>query len=68
MTTQTGCTTVYDAIDQSVRQNEIVHLDFSETRAEILSAESEDSTESRSTAEYWGVDLDGNSWRVHLDK
>ena len=34
----------------------------------MLVAECEDSVENGSVVEYWGRDLDGAKWRIHLDR
>jgi len=55
---------VHRAIDESKAQSVRVHLPHSEGAAEILSEECEGSDGD----EYWGFDIDGNGWRVHLDR
>lgn len=70
--------TVTNAIRRSVSHNEIVTIEVGpsglvcgsgETGDSVcaeLSLESEDSAESREVSEYWGTDVDGNAWRVHV--
>jgi len=64
------------AIERSLRQNEIVTIDYSdEAEAELLAA-CDDSAESSydrgpdsppgTLTEYWGSDRDGDAWRVHM--
>jgi hypothetical protein len=59
---------VSDAIARSVSRNEIVYLDHSDAAEEYLSAECEDRAEGAELVEFWGIDCDGNEWRVHLDR
>jgi hypothetical protein len=63
------------AIDRSISHNEIAHLDVSsvgllaDAYEEQLARECEGSADRRDegVVEYWGVDLDGEEWRVHLE-
>jgi hypothetical protein len=61
-----------DAIDMSIHENRIVHLDYTTALAAELAQECEDSVEvpqgdgDHDWIEYWGRDIDGNEWRVHL--
>lgn len=65
----TGATSqvVSDAIDRSVSHNEIVHVDHHDAVVAELERECEGSAESMGTREFWGVDCDGRTWRVHVD-
>ena len=62
---------IADAIDQSLRQNEIVFLDASDFDDDFdvlralkdLASDSEDTGE---VVEFWGRDSDGDDWRVHV--
>ncbi len=54
------------AISQSVAQNEIVTLDWSAAAIVALQAECDDSADADAAHEFWGVDLDGGEWRVHV--
>ena len=61
-------TNARDAIHQSVRNNEIVHMPYDPATAYELAIRSEDSVETAYGVEYWGTDdSDGSPWRVHLD-
>ena len=68
---------ISNAIDRSISQNEIVTLESDEiARAgnsveavcSELFAECEDSTDADTVTEYWGKDIDGNEWRVHVTR
>ncbi len=70
-------TEVQIAIEDSIRENRIVHLkaivDSQQwvDLAAALSAASEGHVETGSEVgevrEYWGADDDGDEWRIHLD-
>lgn len=63
--------TALRAIEQSIRENRIVHLPYNHILAADLACECEDSTQNGPVSEYWGKldeDDDGTEWRVHLDK
>lgn len=63
-----GCTILIGhAIDRSISENRIVHLDYSDGAAAELLAESDGMAESDEAIEYWG-EIDGRPWRVRLDK
>ncbi len=59
------------AIEQSISQNEIVHVTGTEELDAELQAACDDSVETRREAggpvvtEYWGTDENGGEWRVH---
>lgn len=63
---------VAKAIARSISHNEIVTIRESEGDAsseslnDALTLECEDSARSAEVTEYWGVDLDDNTWRVHV--
>ena len=61
---------VSDAIDQSVAQTEIVTIEAVRSLdavLEELGRECEGSVEDgEGPYEYWGTDLDGVEWRVHV--
>src|SRR5690606_22663751 len=54
------------AIARSIAHNEIVHLDDVGNIRELLFDECEDYVEGDDEVEYWGVNLDGETWRVHV--
>lgn len=59
---------IADAIRTSVQQDEIVRIHggmHTDSIAESLSAECEDEVQAVEI-EYYGSDLDGQEWRVHL--
>ena len=65
--------TITDAINRSVRHNEIAHLraggDFDEDfdpRAALLDL-CDDHADNGEIIEFWGTDSDGDEWRVHLN-
>lgn len=61
-----------EAIQQSVRENRIVHLSGGDRLVDELLALSSDSAfvstdvDGRKLVELWGVDDYGNDWRVHV--
>jgi hypothetical protein len=62
---------VGSAIKRSIDENRIVTitaLDSAEheTLCRILFEECEDTADNGAVTEYWGIDLDGNEWRVHV--
>ena len=60
--------TASEAIAESVRTGEIVHTCLPMTEADNLGCESDDCCEHHDEprmTEYWGVDEDGNEWRIH---
>ena len=57
--------TAQQAIRQSIRQNEIVTLEYDATAMESLLVECEDDAENGNVREFWG-EADGNPWRVHM--
>ncbi len=60
------------AIRASVLENRIVNLVGSEDVMSAIAGHlltlSDDNVESDGVREYWGVDDDGNEWRVHVAK
>ncbi len=60
-------TTASALIARSVSHNETVFHQWSQDLSEALSMRSNDSVEANDgVEEFWGVDDDGNNWRVHL--
>lgn len=59
---------IEQAIDRSIRRNEIVTLDRTPELTEVLLAECDDciSNTAYDVDEYWGARDDGEEWRVHL--
>jgi hypothetical protein len=75
----TSETTIIDnAINDSIRENRIVHIDDIVINSQnfvnlssALSAECDDWVETKDEdgyvlREYWGTDKDGDDWRIHL--
>lgn len=60
--------TIAHAIRESVREQRIVHLIYSDRIAELLRRESEGETDTGDTLEIWGVTIDGDKWRIHLER
>lgn len=60
MTTNTD-----NAIEQSIMQDEIVHIEATHDEIEALKIESDDYTSNGTETEFWGADDRGNTWRVH---
>jgi hypothetical protein len=67
---------VEQAIESSKKRNNIAHIDAIDMRqasvsaeavCEELFAECEDDAENGSVREFWGEDIDGNEWRVHVE-
>jgi hypothetical protein len=56
---------IEQAIEESILQDRIVHVEASDEEMNELSAESDDEVENGSETEYWGKDEEGNTWRVH---
>ena len=59
------------AIDRSVSHDEIVHVIVPASQRDAYEALSERlcvECEGCGDDEYWGRDLDGGEWRVHLDR
>ena len=54
------------AIQQSIRQNEIVTLPWSADVYIDLLALCDDSAGTENVHEFWGVDDEGEEWRVHV--
>lgn len=59
---------VYKAIDRSKSHEENVRVDWSEAAERLLMEECEDyvNTNDQRGIQFWGVDIDGNQWRVRL--
>lgn len=58
--------TAEQAITESITRDRIVIMEYSRDGAEYLSTECTNSVENGPVTEYWGVDEDGNNWRVHM--
>lgn len=64
-------TTIREAIAQSVRQTEIVHIDADATREAVLEAAGEvdedydSATENDGALDIWGV-IAGSEWRIRV--
>lgn len=58
--------TAQQAIDQSISQNETIHIPFVASEYETLLAECEDNTVANTETEFWGEDENGATWRVHM--
>lgn len=56
----------YRAIERSKRRTEIVTIPYSETSAHVLLHECTGSVDANETEEFWGEDIRGCEWRVHL--
>ena len=66
----------HNAINRSIMQTEIAHIsavdmaqagvDYDAVSADLYS-ECESHVEANGTHEFWGVDVDGNEWRVHVE-
>lgn len=54
------------AIAYSIAENRIVHM-TGDRYSDVLAAECEDSAENGDVTEYWGTNVDGDTWRVHVD-
>ena len=59
---------VHTAITTSVRESRVYHLHYTPELAAALARECEGEADYPEAREFWGVDLDGNTWRVHLDR
>lgn len=59
---------VATAIRDSVQESRIVHIEHSDALAAALALECEGETDTPEVHEFWGVDCDGETWRVHLDR
>lgn len=61
-------TTAARAIDQSIRQNEIVHIPHDQYEYDLLCRECDDMAEDKNagTAEFLGTRGE-HEWRVHMD-
>jgi hypothetical protein len=60
---------VADAIRVSVSHDKIETIrggPHTEALCAALSAECEDSAENGETSEFWGANIDGDTWRVHV--
>jgi propanediol utilization protein len=66
LTGRHGDMTAQQAIEQSVRQDEIVHIEWSSEAEETLLAECDASVDAYGVTEYWGTTEDGHDWRVHV--
>jgi len=53
------------AIAQSIAQNEIVSLDWTQNREDALLVAQDDGVDAGDVVEAWGEE-DGQQWRVHL--
>lgn len=57
---------VRDAIDESKRSNDIVTVKESARARALLKELCDDSVEANEVIEFWGRDIDGIEWRVHM--
>ena len=57
---------VRQAIEDSIREDRIVHLAAAPEIIAALTATCEDYAEVDAVTEYWGADDNGNDWRVHV--
>lgn len=65
---------VTEAIGASIAQNEIVYIEVLRMTPETILRDlfeacddtAEQPTDTGRTVEYWGRDIDGNDWRVHV--
>jgi len=60
-------TIIENAINESIANDCIVHLDHTPELADELQSICDDSVDNDGVIEYWGVDDDGRDWRIHLD-
>jgi len=60
--------TVESLIEQSVCTNSIVTISRDAEIEFALSSYSEDEQDSVLVNEYWGIDDNGNEWRIHVIK
>lgn len=60
---------IKSAIERSISHTEIVHIDGCPEDIRCLLSEADDSVEAQTDGgplyEAWGIDDDGNNWRVH---
>lgn len=59
---------VHIAITTSVRESRVYHLHYSPELAAALARECEGEVDTPDAREFWGIDIDGHTWRVHLDR
>ena len=57
--------TAAEAIAESVRTGEIVHVQLIQSESEELGLLCDDYTDNDDIVEVWGTDNDDNEWRVH---
>lgn len=57
---------VEQAIEESIACNLIVHIDAQEGMIDELTVRSDDRVKNGPVMEFWGVDDDGDAWRVHV--
>ena len=60
--------TIAHAIRESVREQRIVRLIYSDGIAELLRRDSEGETDTGEILEIWGITVDGDTWRIHLER
>jgi len=60
--------TIARAIRESVEEQRIVRLIYSDGIAEQLRRESEGESDTGETLEIWGVTVDGDEWRIQLER
>ena len=67
---------VAEAIDRSIARDCIAHIDEIDAKqagttldavCDALFSECEDEVETDTVREFWGKDVDGNEWRVHVE-
>lgn len=57
---------VSEAINYSKMRDTIVHMEFDSTAYSMLWEECEDCVKGNDEHEFWGKDIDGVEWRVHM--
>lgn len=57
---------IYAAIDESIIRDSIVTIRWSALAERTLEAECEGSAQDGQITEYWGIDVDDRTWRVHV--
>jgi hypothetical protein len=65
-TTMSSEHTAYNAIDESKHTDSIVTVDGDPTVLRLLTEECEDVVVNGSIHEFWGKDIEGVEWRVHV--
>ena len=60
--------TIAHAIRESVEKKQIVSLIYSDGIADLLRRESEGESDTGETLDIWGVTVDGDTWRISLER